>query len=119
MKNADWMASLGRYMADTDFDFSGIDFMQLLGDLDQGVLMTDTEGVIVFYNETMSKIDDLAPSDALGKKITDVYEYLNDSSMCMRCIKHQRPIVNYSLSYRSKNTSAFNTIESVFPLFKE
>lgn len=119
MKNADWMVSLGRYIADSDFDFSGIDFMQLLGDLDQGVLITDAEGIIVFYNETMAKIDDLEPSDALGKKISDVYEYLNDSSMCMRCIKHHRPIVNYSLSYRSKNTSAFNTIESVFPLFKD
>lgn len=118
MKTADWMASLDRYTAGTGFDFGGIDFMQLLGDLDQGVLITDAEGIIVFYNETMAKIDDLDPSDALGRKISDVYEYLNDSSMCMRCIKHQRPIVNYSLSYRSKNTSAFNTIESVFPLFK-
>ena len=101
------------------FDFSQFDFLQLLSDFDQGVLMTDAKGIMVFYNEVQANIDKLNPSDVLGKKITDVYRYHHDSSTCMRVLKHQRPIINYALSYESHNANVGNTIHSVFPLFKD
>lgn len=100
------------------FDFDQIDFIELLADFDQGVLMTDDQGVLIFYNDVQAKIDNLDPADVLGKKITDVYEYNNDSSTCMRVLRHGHPIINYALSYRSKNADVGNTIHSVFPLRK-
>jgi arginine utilization regulatory protein len=101
------------------FDFGQFDLLQLLCDFDQGVLMTDANGIMIFYNAVQANIDNLNPSDVLGKKITDVYRYHNDSSTCMRVLKHQRPIINYALSYESKNANVGNTIHSVFPLFKD
>ncbi|MBI9090464.1 MAG: sigma 54-interacting transcriptional regulator [Desulfobacterium sp.] len=100
------------------FDFSKIDFMGMLCHFDQGVLMTDDQGILVFYNDVQATIDKLDPADVLGKKITDVYKYNNDSSTCMRVLKHGRPIINYALSYSSRNANVGNTIHSVFPLFK-
>ena len=100
------------------FDFSSIGFLDMLCHFDQGVLMTDDQGVLVFYNDVQATIDKLDPSDVLGKKITDVYKYNNDSSTCMRVLKHGRPIINYALSYSSRNANVGNTIHSVFPLFK-
>jgi arginine utilization regulatory protein len=86
--------------------------------MDYGVLMTDENGVLIFYNEVQSKIDEMDPCDVIGRKITDVYKYNNDSSTCMRVLKHGHPIINYALSYQSKNCNVGNTIHSVFPLFK-
>ncbi len=57
------------------------------------------------------------PADVLGKPITEVYKYNNDSSTCMRVLAHGKPIINYALSYRSDNANVGNTIHSVFPLF--
>lgn len=108
---------LDKYRWQGKLKFEEIDFLELFDDFDQGVLMTDMEGTMVYYNETQAKIDNLDPGEALGKKITDVYEYDNDSSTCMRCIKHGRPIINYALSYRSKKANVGNTIHSVFPLY--
>ena len=100
------------------FDFSTVSFMDMLCRFDQGVLMTDDQGILVFYNGVQAMIDKLDPFDVLGKKITDVYTYNNDSSTCMRVLKHGRPIINYALSYNSKNANVGNTIHSVFPLHK-
>jgi arginine utilization regulatory protein len=99
------------------FDFNQIDFLDMLCCSDLGVLMTDDQGIMIFYNDVQARIDKLKPSDVLGKKITDVYKYNNDSSTCMRVLKHGRPIINYALSYRSRNANVGNTIHSVFPLF--
>ena len=100
------------------FDFSTVSFMDMLCRFDQGVLMTDDQGILVFYNGVQAMIDKLDPFDVLGKKITDVYTYNNDSSTCMRVLKHGRPIINYALSYNSRNANVGNTIHSVFPLYK-
>lgn len=101
------------------FDFNKIDFLDMLCRSDLGILMTDEKGIMVYYNDVQATIDKLDPSDVLGKKITDVYKYNNDSSTCMRVLKHGRPIINYALSYRSSNANVGNTIHSVFPLFKD
>ena len=100
-------------------DFSHIQFMDLLCDFDLGVLMTDDKGVMIFYNEVQAIIDKMDPADVLGKPITEVYQYHNDSSTCMRVLKHGRPIINYALAYWSDNANVGNTIHSVFPLFRE
>lgn len=105
-----------RYRWQGGLDFSQIDHLELFDHFDLGVLMTDMDGILVYYNETQAQIDNLEPSEALGRKISDVYEYDNDSSTCMRCIKHGHPIINYALSYRSRKANVGNTIHSVFPL---
>lgn len=109
---------ISSYLAE-NFDFGQFDFISLLCEFDQGVLMTDKNGVMIFYNSVQANIDRLNPADVLGKKITDVYRYHNDSSTCMRVLQHKRPIINYALSYQSKNANVGNTIHSVFPLFKD
>jgi len=101
------------------FDFDQINIWEAFCSFDYGVLMTDENGVLIFYNEVQARIDKLNPADVIGKKITEVYKYNNDSSTCMRVLKHGRPITNYALSYRSANANVGNTIHSVFPLFRD
>ncbi|MFU8768228.1 MAG: sigma 54-interacting transcriptional regulator [Desulfotignum sp.] len=95
-------------------DFSRLAFMELLCDLDLGVLMTDDKGILIFYNDVQATIDKMDPADVLGKPITQVYKYNNDSSTCMRVLKHGKPIINYSLSYRSHNADVGNTIHNFY-----
>ena len=74
-------------------DFSRVAFMDLLCDLDLGVLMTDDQGIMIFYNDVQATIDKMDPADVLGKPITEVYRYNNDSSTCMRVLEHGKPII--------------------------
>ncbi len=50
-------------------DFSRIAFMDLLCDMDLGVLMTDDKGIMIFYNDVQATIDKMAPADVLGKPL--------------------------------------------------
>jgi len=109
---------LKKFMSE-HFDFAGINIWELFCSMDQGILMTDENGVMIFYNDAQSNIDKLDPAEVIGRKISDVYKYHNDSSTCMRVLKHGRPIINYALSYQSGSNNVGNTIHSVFPLFKE
>ena len=78
-----------------------VDYLSVFKDFDEGVIITDMAGEIVYYNEAMAKIDDLDPVDALGKKVTEVYDLTDDTSNVMECIKNGHPIVNRHFFYRT------------------
>jgi transcriptional regulator with PAS, ATPase and Fis domain len=71
-----------------------VDYLSVFRDFDEGVIITDMAGVIVYYNEAMASIDDLVPEDVVGKKVTEIYDLTDDTSNVMECIKNGRPIVN-------------------------
>ncbi len=94
-----------------------IDFLSILDGLDDGVIIADRQGKILFYNHTQSKIDDLNARDVVGLKVTDIYELNNQTSMIMQCIRRRAPIKNKTFFYRSCSGKVANTITSVYPLF--
>ncbi|MGD2037153.1 MAG: sigma 54-interacting transcriptional regulator [Desulfobacterales bacterium] len=93
-----------------------VDYLSVFRDFDEGVIITDMAGVIVYYNEAMASIDDLVPEDVVGKKVTEIYDLTDDTSNVMECIKNGRPIVNRHFFYRTRMGKVANTIHRVFPL---
>ena len=100
-------------------DVGNIDFLAVLDHLDEGVIITDTEGVIHYYNTTQAEIDDLKPEEAIGKKVTDIYALSGDTSLIMHCIKIGSPVRNRTFFYKTKSGKVANTIHSIFPIHKQ
>lgn len=98
-------------------DLAGLDYLTVFDAFDEGVIITDTRGRILFYNEAQAGIDDLRPSMVIGKRITDIYRLDWHDSMLFRCMQTQAPIVGRLLFYRTRQGKLANTIHSVFPLF--
>jgi len=99
-------------------DMENIDFLSVLNRLDDGVIIVDVNGTILFYNNAQSKIDGLNPKDVIGLKVTDIYDLTNRTSMIMQVIYHSAAIKNKSFFYRTNAGKVANTITSVYPLFK-
>lgn len=99
-------------------DPTKVDILSVLSAFDEGVIITDDRGRIVFYNETQSKIDDLSPEDVMGKRVTEIYSLDENSSMVMQCIKSGTPILGNLFFYQTRMGRVANTIHSVFPLFQ-
>jgi arginine utilization regulatory protein len=99
-------------------DPDSIDLVKVLADFDEGVIIADRRGRIIFYNRTQGKIDDLDPRDVLGKKVTDIYELNTDTSIIFRCLNSGQPIINDPLIYRTRFGKTAYTLDSALPLFQ-
>jgi len=98
-------------------DMENIDFLSVLSHLDDGVIIADVKGTILFYNTAQAEIDGIAPTDAVGLKVTDIYELNNRTSMIMHVIYRHAAIKNKAFFYRTRSGKVANTITSVYPLF--
>ena len=98
-------------------NLESIDFLSVLNRLDDGVIIADTEGTILFYNIAQSLIDGLVPKNVIGLKVTDIYELNNRSSMIMQVIYRHAAIKNRAFFYKTRFGKTANTITSVYPLF--
>jgi arginine utilization regulatory protein len=84
----------------------------------EGLIIVDRTGTIVYYNSAIAAIDELDPAAAVGKKVVDIYDLKEESSLIMQCLNNRRPIVDRALLYRTRLGKVANTIHTVFPLFK-
>ncbi|MBW2094789.1 MAG: sigma 54-interacting transcriptional regulator [Deltaproteobacteria bacterium] len=100
-------------------DLDGIDLVKVLADFDEGVIIADRRGRIIFYNRTMGKIDGLDPQEVLGKKVTDIYELNTETSIIFRCLNSGEPIINDPLIYRTRFGKTAYTLDSALPLFQQ
>ncbi|MDZ7761239.1 MAG: sigma 54-interacting transcriptional regulator [Desulfovermiculus sp.] len=103
-----------------NFDFSSVDLLEPLLQMDTGVIIVDTSGRIVFYNKAQARTDQLKPSMVLDRRITDVYDLSENQSLILLCIRNAQPIIQQKSSYRVCGSQDFyQGIYSVFPLRSE
>ena len=93
--------------------------IQILAQLDDGIMVTDAHGTIVFYNDAMARIDGMDPAGVIGRKVTDVYESRNEDSPTMRCVLQQKPVRRFSRHYLTRQGRAVSALQDVFPLFQD
>jgi len=100
-------------------DLDNKDYLSIFDDFSDGVLVTDAHGVIVYYNRAMSHIDELNPDHALSRKITDIYDLDDFTSIIMQCLAKQKPMIDKPIYYRTKMGKFANTLHNVMPIFSK
>lgn len=112
------MDSIKKPATESFFDLSRINFLSVLDQLDEGIIITDHHGVIVYYNETQAQIDGTAPAEVIGKHVTEIYELSDETSMIAKCMDNKRAIRNRTFFYRTRQGKVAHTIHSIFPLLE-
>ena len=74
----------------------------ILDKLPIATAITDSRGVIVYYNQAQSHMDGIEASEAIGKKETDIYNFLNFPDLHKICQKRGKPIMGFVWPYRTK-----------------
>jgi len=93
--------------------------MSILSELDDGVIITDEQGIIVFYNRALCHIDNMERSSVIGKKVTDVYQVTEEGSPTMQSVKTRRPVLRFTQFYLTHYGRAVFALQNVFPLFEK
>ncbi len=100
-------------------ELNNTDYLSIFDDFSDGVIVTNAKGVIVYYNRAISRIDELNHDDVISRKITDVYDLDNDTSIIMQCLTKQKSIIDEPIYYRTRMGKFANTIHNVMPIFNK
>ena len=95
---------------------SAIDYLEVLRNLDEGVVITDAEGRVVFLNEAQARLDGVDHEDTVGRKLSEVWDVNEETSVTLRCLRTRAPVINEYLAYRTRTGRIVSTIHSVWPL---
>ena len=98
-------------------DLQKINFLSILNRMDDGVIIADRNGVILFYNKSQAEIDGISPKEAVGSMVTDIYDLNRRTSLIMQCILYDRSIKNKTFFYRTASGRVVNSISSSYPLY--
>lgn len=98
-------------------DLTSITISSILDDFHEGVVITDSSGVVLFYNRAMGIIDNIVPATVIGKKIIEIYDLSEQQSTTMRCLQIGEPIHNEPVFYRTRLGKITNSISNVYPLY--
>ncbi|WP_457552216.1 sigma-54 interaction domain-containing protein [Desulfobacula sp.] len=105
----------GKFLQDLD----NSDYLSIFDDISDGVIVANADGVIVYYNRSMSLIDELDPDNVIFRKLTDVYDLDDNSSIIMQCLSKQKPIIDEPIYYRTRMGKFANTIHNAMPIFSK
>ena len=90
--------------------------LEILNSINEGVIMTDRNGRIIFYNKKLGEYEDLDPKDVIGRRLMDVYQWSMESSEHYQVLKTGEPIREGNYRTVTKRGKTKQLIASSFPI---
>ncbi len=100
-----------------DVDPATLSIVTILDHFYEGIMITDTEGTILYFNSAQAKIDDLSPEYAIGRRVTDIYHVDEGISPTLQCIRTGKSVDNLACFYRTHLGKVVNSLHNVYPIF--
>ncbi len=98
---------------------SSSDFLDIFSNVDEGVIITDVEGRIIFYNRAQAELDLIDSRYVLNRLVSEVYDITKNESLILKCLKNGQAIVNQRFLYRLGPEKICAGIHTVLPINSE
>lgn len=85
---------------------------------DQGVMICDTAGKILYYNSAVSLYDKIPQSQAIGKNYRELY-HDDDGGCVAQVIKTQRPVRNRVTKFWDGKNEVKVCVDCAYPIWSE
>lgn len=86
---------------------------------DMCIHVVDNSGKIICYSKGCEKIENLKREEVLGKKLQDLYSYVENQSMQERVLNTGEKVQDVHVKYRSPSGKIADVISSTYPYFKD
>ncbi|HBV88185.1 MAG TPA: sigma-54-dependent Fis family transcriptional regulator [Desulfosporosinus sp.] len=94
-------------------------FRHLFNSIDEGVIVTDPEGKIIFYNAEMAKLEELLSEHVVGKHLNEVYDAVTvESSEHLSVALTHEPILEKHKTYFTNRGKEVTIVASTFPVIE-
>ena len=92
----------------------------ILMNMDEGILVVDSEANVTFYNEPATNIAGISPEKAIGKNILEIFSDLTpESSTFYQVLRNKQPIIDYAQTYMNYQGVKVSTLTSTIPLIEQ
>ena len=99
------------------FDVKRLHLLELiLEDYPHGIIVCDTDGRIVLYNQAYSMIDNLAPEKVLGQVIEKNYLMKKNESTLRMVMKTKNPQPNHRQQYTTISGTDVDVLKDTYPI---
>lgn len=103
----------------SDFKIKQLNYSDIFQIFDEGVIIYEKGGKIVFYNNAQSKIDGISQFEAIGKSMYELYHINSLENPMLRCINTQKPVIGSTSQYRTRSGKQINANRNIYPLYDE
>ena len=86
--------------------------------INEGVHMTNAQGVTVLYNRACEKFEGLSREEVVGKKLTDVYDVTPETSIQLNVLRTGKPIIEAYHQYQTIDGKQEDIIASTYPYYE-
>ncbi|MFR4583088.1 sigma 54-interacting transcriptional regulator [Clostridium cadaveris] len=87
---------------------------------DEGIIITDNKGNIVFYRESKKNLTGIENKKPEGKNILEVFPYLTESSSTFyNVLKYRNPIIDRVQKYKNHLGKEVTVITSTYPIIEQ
>ncbi len=92
---------------------------QALDNVKEGILISNKDSRIIFYNKAMAKLDGLEQSKVLGKKISEIYDVDEDHSEHVHVFNTGEPIKEGNRIYYTAEGNQVDLVYKTVPIYKD
>ncbi|WP_240689191.1 sigma-54-dependent Fis family transcriptional regulator [Ammoniphilus sp. YIM 78166] len=90
----------------------------ILGAIDEGIHVVDSQGITIYYNHVAAKLDGLSVEEVMGKHLLDVFPSLDDdTSTLIKVIESQEPIYHQHQRYTNMKGKQVITVNTSLPIW--
>ena len=90
----------------------------VLNSIHEGVLITDPNGHVIFYNKEISELEGLEPADVLGRHLSEIYAQPPDTSEHLMVSKTVKPLHEVYQKYFTSRGLEVHLVASTVPVLK-
>lgn len=94
-------------------------FKHIFNSIEEGVIVTDPNGKIIFYNSEMAKLEELVSENVVGKHLAEVYDSVTlESSEHLTVVLTKEPVLEKNKTYFTNKGKEVNIVASTYPVLK-
>ncbi|KJS79140.1 MAG: histidine kinase [Desulfotomaculum sp. BICA1-6] len=90
-----------------------------LDEVSEGIIVTDTRGRILYYNDALEKMEGLSESEVIGRYLTEVYRVTPETSEHLAVVETGEPVKEVPKMYFTANGREVNLMASTYPVVEK